>query len=52
MAANAISTPTGSIEQAEMMKSLAAVSAEVAKRKPGLEQAFNVFAAVAKRTQQ
>jgi TRAP-type C4-dicarboxylate transport system substrate-binding protein len=39
-------------EQAEMMKSLAAVSAEVAKRKPGLEQAFNVFAAVAKRTQQ
>jgi TRAP-type C4-dicarboxylate transport system substrate-binding protein len=39
-------------EQADMMKSLAAVSAEVAKRKPGLEQAFNVFAAVAKRTQQ
>jgi TRAP-type C4-dicarboxylate transport system substrate-binding protein len=39
-------------EQADMMKSLAAVSAEVAKRKPGLEQAFDVFAAVAKRTQQ
>jgi TRAP-type C4-dicarboxylate transport system substrate-binding protein len=39
-------------EQADMMKSLAAVSTEVAKRKPGLEQAFNVFAAVAKRTQQ
>jgi TRAP-type transport system periplasmic protein len=39
-------------EQAEMMKSFAAVSAEVAKRKPGLDQAFNVFSAVAKRTQQ
>ena len=39
-------------EQADMMKSLAAVSAEVAKRKPGLEQAFNAFAAVAKQTQQ
>ncbi len=39
-------------EQTDMMKSLAAVSAEVAQRKPGLEQAFNVFAAVAKRTQQ
>jgi TRAP-type C4-dicarboxylate transport system substrate-binding protein len=39
-------------EQAEMMKSLAAASAEVAKRKPDLEQAYNVFAAVAKRTRQ
>ncbi len=37
-------------EQAEMMRTLAAVSAEVAKRKPKLEQAYNVFAAVAQRT--
>jgi TRAP-type C4-dicarboxylate transport system substrate-binding protein len=37
-------------EQAAMMQSFAAVSADVAKRKPGLDQAYNVFAAVAKRT--
>jgi len=37
-------------EQAEMMQTLAAVSAEVAKRKPKLEEAYDVFAAVAKRT--
>jgi TRAP-type transport system periplasmic protein len=37
-------------EQAEMMRMLAAVSAEVAKRKPRLEEAYNVFAAVAQRT--
>ncbi len=37
-------------EQSELMKSLAAVSAEVAKRKPALEQAYNVFTAVAQRT--
>ncbi len=37
-------------EQAEMMQSFAAVSADVAKRKPGLDQAYNVFAEVAKRT--
>jgi TRAP-type C4-dicarboxylate transport system substrate-binding protein len=37
-------------EQAEMMKSLTAVSADVAKRKPGLEQAYDVFATVANRT--
>jgi TRAP-type C4-dicarboxylate transport system substrate-binding protein len=39
-------------EQAAMMKSLAAVGAEVAKRKPRLQQAYEVFAAAAKRTQQ
>jgi TRAP-type C4-dicarboxylate transport system substrate-binding protein len=39
-------------EQAAMMKQFRAVGAEVAKRKPALEQAYNVFAAVAKRTQQ
>ena len=38
-------------EQAEMMQSLAAVSADVAKRKPKLQEAYDVFAAVAKRTQ-
>jgi TRAP-type C4-dicarboxylate transport system substrate-binding protein len=38
-------------EQADLMKSLAAVGAEVAKRKPKLEQAYDVFAAAAKRTQ-
>ena len=38
-------------EQAEMMKTLAAVSADVAKRKPKLEEAFEVFAAAAKATQ-
>jgi TRAP-type C4-dicarboxylate transport system substrate-binding protein len=37
-------------EQAEMMTELAAVSQEVAKRKPGLEQAYEVFAAAAQRT--
>jgi TRAP-type C4-dicarboxylate transport system substrate-binding protein len=37
-------------EQAQMMQTLAAVSAEVAKRKPKLEEAYNVFAAVAQRT--
>ena len=39
-------------EQAAMMKQLRAVGAAVAKRKPALEQAYNVFAAVAKQTQQ
>ncbi len=37
-------------EQAQMMKSTEAVGAAVAKRKPRLEQAYEVFAAVAKRT--
>jgi TRAP-type transport system periplasmic protein len=37
-------------EQADMMQMLAAVSADVAKRKPKLEDAYTVFAAVAKRT--
>jgi TRAP-type transport system periplasmic protein len=37
-------------EQAAMMKSLAAVGAEVASRKPRLQQAYDVFAAVAQRT--
>ena len=37
-------------EQAEMMKMLVAVGADVAKRKPGLEQAYNEFATVAERT--
>jgi TRAP-type transport system periplasmic protein len=37
-------------EQASMMHTLAGVAAEVAKRKPALEQAYNVFAAVAQRT--
>jgi TRAP-type transport system periplasmic protein len=37
-------------EQAEMMQSLAAVGADVAKKRPKLQQAYNVFAAVAKRT--
>ena len=37
-------------EQAEMMKSLTAVGAEVAKPKPEVEQAYQVFAAVARRT--
>jgi TRAP-type transport system periplasmic protein len=37
-------------EQADMMRSLAAVGADVAKRKPGVEQAYDVFAEVAKRT--
>ncbi len=39
-------------EQAQMMKDIAAVGAEVAKRKPGLDQAYNTFVEVAKRTQQ
>jgi TRAP-type transport system periplasmic protein len=38
-------------EQAQMMKDIAAVGAEVAKRKPGLDQAYNTFVEVAKRTQ-
>jgi len=37
-------------EQAEMMKSLAAVGTEVAKQKPEVERAYQVFAAVAQRT--
>jgi TRAP-type C4-dicarboxylate transport system substrate-binding protein len=36
-------------EQAEMMQMLTAVGAEVAKRKPNLQQAYDVFAAVAQR---
>jgi TRAP-type C4-dicarboxylate transport system substrate-binding protein len=38
-------------EQAEMMKSLTDVGADVAKQKPDLEKAYNVFVEVAKRTQ-
>jgi TRAP-type transport system periplasmic protein len=38
-------------EQAAMMKDIIPVGLEVAKRKPGLEDAYNVFAAAAKRTQ-
>jgi TRAP-type transport system periplasmic protein len=37
-------------EQAQMMKMLADVGADVAKRKPGLDQAYKVFAEVAQRT--
>jgi len=37
-------------EQAEMMKSLAAVGSAVAKQKPQVEQAYEVFAAAAQRT--
>jgi TRAP-type transport system periplasmic protein len=37
-------------EQSQLIKSATAVGAAVAKRKPGLEQAYNVFAAAAKRT--
>jgi TRAP-type transport system periplasmic protein len=37
-------------EQAAMMQNLAAVGADVAKRKPALEQAYQVFAEVAART--
>jgi TRAP-type C4-dicarboxylate transport system substrate-binding protein len=37
-------------EQAEMMRSLEAVGQDVAKRKPELAKAYEVFAAVAKRT--
>lgn len=39
-------------EQAAMMKQFQAVGAAVAKRKPVLQQAYDTFAAVAKRTQQ
>jgi TRAP-type transport system periplasmic protein len=37
-------------EQAQMMKSLADVGADVAKRRPGLEAAYKVFVEVAQRT--
>jgi TRAP-type C4-dicarboxylate transport system substrate-binding protein len=37
-------------EQAEMMKMLTDVGADVAKKKPELDKAYNVFAEVAKRT--
>ena len=37
-------------EQAEMMKTLQSVGADVSKSSPDLEQAYNVFVAVAKRT--
>jgi TRAP-type transport system periplasmic protein len=37
-------------ERAQMMKTLADVGADVAKRKPGLEEAYKVFAEVAQRT--
>jgi TRAP-type transport system periplasmic protein len=37
-------------EQAQMLRTLEQVGAEVAKRKPRLQQAYEVFAAVAKRT--
>ena len=37
-------------EQASMMKMLVSVGADVAKRKPGLDKAYEVFAAAAKRT--
>jgi len=39
-------------EQAQMMQSLEAVGAAVAKRKPRLQQAYDVFTEVAKRTKQ
>jgi TRAP-type C4-dicarboxylate transport system substrate-binding protein len=39
-------------EQKAMMQSLAAVGAGVAKQKPGLQQAYDAFAAAAKRTAQ
>jgi TRAP-type C4-dicarboxylate transport system substrate-binding protein len=38
-------------EQAQMMKSLLSVGPDIAKTKPGLEDAYKVFAAAAKRTQ-
>jgi TRAP-type transport system periplasmic protein len=38
-------------EQAAMMKDIIPVGVEVAKRKPGLDEAYKVFAAAAKRTQ-
>ncbi len=38
-------------EQAAMMKSLAGVGADVAKRRPELQQAFDTFVAATKRTQ-
>ncbi len=37
-------------EQAQMLRTLEQVGAEVAKRKPGLQQAYQVFAAAAQRT--
>jgi TRAP-type C4-dicarboxylate transport system substrate-binding protein len=37
-------------EQAELMKTITAVGADVASRKPKLKQAYDVFAAAAKRT--
>ncbi|MGB6536586.1 MAG: TRAP transporter substrate-binding protein [Xanthobacteraceae bacterium] len=37
-------------EQAQMMKSLISVGADVAKRKPGLEECYKVFVEVAQRT--
>ncbi len=37
-------------EQVELIKSVTAVGAAVAKRKPNLEQAYEIFAAAAKRT--
>jgi TRAP-type C4-dicarboxylate transport system substrate-binding protein len=37
-------------EQTELIQSVRAVGASVAKRKPGLDQAYGVFAAAAKRT--
>jgi TRAP-type transport system periplasmic protein len=37
-------------EQAEFIKSVTAIGASVAKRKPGLEQAYDVFVAAAQRT--
>ena len=37
-------------EQSQLIKSVTAVGAAVAKRKPSLEQAYDVFAAAAKRT--
>lgn len=43
-----IGLPPG--EQAELMASVVAVGADVAKRKPRLEQTYNLFAAVAQRT--
>jgi TRAP-type transport system periplasmic protein len=46
--AELISLPAN--EQAEMMRTLEAVSVEVAKRKPGLEQAYQVYSEVAQRT--
>jgi len=38
-------------EQAELIRTVTAAGAAVAKRKPALEQAYAVFAAAANRTQ-